>query len=121
MSDKVSATVIALREYTASLLAQARQAEVQSTARSDQKRDHAGPDTPLRDRVRALVLMIPGELLNQGVPIEWFRIRLRGKYRRHPTAGDVAQALRELGWTRKRSWSNGADGFRARWFPPCPE
>jgi hypothetical protein len=73
---------------------------------------------PLVDRLRPLVASVPPEAAARGIPLEYFRTRLRGRYSRHALAGDVAAALRQLGWTRRRGWRASEEGFRARWFPP---
>jgi hypothetical protein len=44
---------------------------------------------------------------------------LTGKYRKQPHAKEVGQALRRLGWCRKRLYAGGYDGARM-WCPPQP-
>ena len=44
---------------------------------------------------------------------------LDGKYRDRPHAKQVGDALRRLGWTRVRLWSNGSDGQRV-WVHQAP-
>lgn len=81
----------------------------------------AGPkayETPLADRLKRLISDIPQD--EQKIPrgIEWFRVRLKGRGGRGAHPGELGLALRNLGWKRKRSWSNAESGFRALWIPP---
>lgn len=73
---------------------------------------------PLPQRVRRVLAEIPPEVASQGIQLRAVAQMLRGKYRGHAHAGEVAAALRQLGWTRARNWSDSADGFRALWYPP---
>jgi hypothetical protein len=51
-------------------------------------------------------------------PLEFYRTRLRGRQRRSAQAGEVGEALRSLGYTRKRAWQSESDGFCSLWHPP---
>ena len=73
--------------------------------------------TTLTERVQTLIRTIPVESQKVGVSLEWFRIRLRGRYAKHALAGDVAGALRAVGWVRRRGWREAEHGFRAKWYP----
>jgi hypothetical protein len=118
MSNNTS-TIVHMREYLSQLTqGTAHAGHAACTAETEQQFKELA--TPLVDRLRVLVATIPPEQAKHGMSIEWFRTRLRGKYCRHAMAGDVAQALRELGWIRRRGWRESEDGFRARWFPGPP-
>lgn len=111
--------VIAMAAYLSDLAAVGRRAEAERKPLPDHPADFSEAAAPLVDRVRPLIAKIPPEALAGGVPLEWFRARLRGKYSRHALAGDVADALRQLGWRRRRGWQASEEGFRAKWYPPA--
>jgi hypothetical protein len=112
----------ALATYVADLTELADRAEQRA------KGPQHGPDelarffedaAPLLERLKVLTAAIPPDAAQAGIAIEWFRVRLRGRRGRGARAGEVADCLRQLGWTRRRSWRDQEDGFRARWFPPA--
>lgn len=74
---------------------------------------------PVRERLAALLERIPDAEKSGGLSLESLRRRLVGKFGRTASYVQVAEALRELGWVRVRSWQHAvAVGFAARWFPP---
>ena len=77
--------------------------------------------TPMSERLRLLVNTIPADVAAQGVSLTALTHMLRGKWRGHAHAGEVAAGLRDLGWRRVRNWSDSANGFRALWFPPLED
>ena len=97
--------------------AERQQHECQSTE-SDQLAQFRETSTPLIDRLEKLIASIPEEERNVPRPLEFFRTRLRGVEGRGAHPGQVGEALRKLGFTRKRAWSAVDDGFRALWMPP---
>ena len=102
-------SVIAAREATA---AAAKQVEVQTW------RERM---TPLENRVSKLLSEIPLELQNQGLALASLRVMLSGKWRGNCHPGELGQALRKLGYQRRRNWSNATASFSARWFPTGSE
>jgi hypothetical protein len=73
--------------------------------------------TPLEDRLKRLLATIPIEVQREGLSLATLQSSLRGKWRGNAHPGEVGDALRKLGLSRKRSW-HGTGGFRALWFPP---
>jgi hypothetical protein len=112
----------ALTAYVTDLVQLSDRAEQQaktSQSTPDQLASFFEDATPLLERLKTLTAAIPPEAARAGVSIEWFRVRLRGRRGRGARAGEVADCLRQLGWTRRRSWRDQEDGFRARWFRPA--
>lgn len=72
----------------------------------------------LVDRLERLLNSLPDNELTLPRPLEWFRIRLRGRGGKGAHPGELGASLRKLGWTRKRSWRENEAGFRSLWFPP---
>jgi len=72
--------------------------------------------TPLVDRVKKLTATIPEAERYTPKNIEWFRTRLKGRKGKSAHAGELGDALRELGYVRKRSWSDKETGYRAKWY-----
>lgn len=75
--------------------------------------------TPLDTRLQKLLDEIPPEVRARGIRLPALIPLLAGRTRQHPAAGDVGQALRRIGYRRKRDWSNGDEGFPAVWYPPA--
>jgi len=73
---------------------------------------------PLTDRIKRLVASLPEPERNMPKTMEFFQARLRGR-KKGKTAhvGEIAAALRKLGYVRKRAWSNPNNGFCAFWYP----
>ena len=72
--------------------------------------------TPVVERLKRLIASIPIEEVNNPRPLEWYRTRLRGIEGRGAHAGQVGNALRALGYERKRAWSGSLSGFRSLWY-----
>lgn len=73
---------------------------------------------PLPDRLKRIIAAMPETERNTPRPLEFFAERLRGRQRLSPHRGELAAALRALGWNRRRCWRNSEGGFRAYWHPP---
>lgn len=73
--------------------------------------------TPLEDRLSKLLTVIPHEVKEQGLSLHALRNMLAGKWRGKCHPGELGNALRKLGYQRRRNWSNGTRSFRALWFP----
>jgi hypothetical protein len=69
-------------------------------------------DTPLNDQIEALMRSLPPAQRNRPWTMDEFVARLHGRYNARPCAGSVGDALRRLGWTRIRDWSNDEGGRR---------
>jgi hypothetical protein len=70
--------------------------------------------TPLDERLKRVLKTIPDEMLNEGVSLASIKVMLRGRWRGHPHPGELAEALRRVGFERVRGWQNGTC-FRAFW------
>lgn len=73
--------------------------------------------TPLETRVSKLLTSIPPEIQNQGLSLTTLRSMLAGKWRGKCHPGELGQALRKLGYQRRRNWSKATSSFSALWFP----
>jgi hypothetical protein len=69
-------------------------------------------DTPLTEQIEALMRSLPPAQRNRPWTMEELVARLHGRYNARPCAGSVGVALRRLGWTRSRDWSQNGDGRR---------
>lgn len=74
-------------------------------------------DIPLTEQIEALMRSLPPIQRDRPWTIEDFLIRLKGRYSARPSSGDVGIALRKIGWTRSRDWSEGGAGRRV-WMAP---
>ncbi len=74
--------------------------------------------TPLTDRLKRVIQAMPEAERTKPRPLEYFAERLRGRQKMSPHRGELASALRALGWTRRRCWQASEVGFRAVWRPP---
>ncbi len=70
--------------------------------------------TPLEERLARLLDTIPIAIQREGLSLSALQASLRGRWRGHCHPGELGTALRKLGFTRRRQWSDGA-GFRALW------
>lgn len=73
--------------------------------------------TPLETRVSKLLTTIPREVQNQGLSMETLRNMLSGRWRGKCHPGELGQALRKLGYQRRRNWSKSTTSFCSLWFP----
>lgn len=69
-------------------------------------------DIPLTDQIEALMRSLPPAQRNRPWTMEELVARLHGRYNARPCAGSVGVALRRLGWTRIRDWSQDGGGCR---------
>jgi hypothetical protein len=70
--------------------------------------------TPLEDRLTRLLTTIPIDVQREGLSLASLQTSLRGRSRGNCHPGELGQALRRLGFERRRNW-RGTDGFRAAW------
>lgn len=73
---------------------------------------------PLAQRVERLLATIPPKVQAEGLSLITLQTQLRARGRGHSRchAGELGDALRKLGFERRRRW-RGAAGFQALWFP----
>ena len=72
---------------------------------------------PLHVRLQKKVDAIPVVSQQQGLSLLELQVRMKGRKGGMPHVGELAAALRKLGWKRRRQWSDSEDGFRAKWYP----
>ena len=72
---------------------------------------------PLHIRLQKKVDAIPTKTQQRGLSLLELQVRMKGRKGGMPHVGELAAALRKLGWIRRRQWSNSEDGFRAKWYP----
>jgi hypothetical protein len=74
--------------------------------------------TPLEDRLRRLLATIPPAVQAEGLSLIALQAQLRARGRGHSRChvGELGEALRKLGFERRRAWS-GSESFTARWYP----
>jgi hypothetical protein len=107
-----------LKSYLAELNAHAANAhaaehavkQAQAAAERDRR-------TSLDDRLKRLLGAIPPEVQAAGLSIVSVQAMLRPRGSEHScaTAGQLADALRRLGFVRERRWRDGRSSFRALW------
>jgi hypothetical protein len=68
--------------------------------------------TPLTDQIEALMRSLPPAQRNRPWTMDELVARLHGRYNVRPCAGTIGVALRRLGWTRLRDWSQNGGGRR---------
>jgi hypothetical protein len=73
--------------------------------------------TPLTERIQKLIASLPECERNTPKTMEFFQTRLRGRKGKTAHVGEIGEALRKLGWIRKRAWSDHEMGFRGYWYP----
>lgn len=74
-------------------------------------------ETPLPEQIEALMRSLPPAQRNRPWSMAELVARLHGRYNPNPCAGEVGRALRALGWTTQRDWSNRGAGRRV-WLSP---
>lgn len=83
------------------------------SARADQWRDQM---RPLRERLTDLLTTVPDDVKRNGVSLSELQVQLRGRKASKAHCGEVATALRQLGYRRVRVWKQSDDaGFNAVW------
>lgn len=75
---------------------------------------------PLHTRVQKKLDAIPRSVQNYGLSLLELQIQMKGRKGGKPHVGELAAALRKLGWKRRRHWSDSENGFRAKWYPSEP-
>ena len=103
-----------LKNYIAQLQAQAEEARRAHEAKAEQERKAAIGNTvkPLTLQIEELMRSLPPAQRDRPWSMDDLVGRLQGRYHAQPSAGDVGEALRALGWVRKRDWTIGHAGRR---------
>lgn len=70
---------------------------------------------PMVDRVRDAIAAMPPEDVANGIKLEQLAGMIKGRYKGHAQPKEVSEALRQLGYTRVRSWRKSEEGFRSTW------
>jgi hypothetical protein len=76
--------------------------------------------TPLIERVKPIVDAMTPEQLAAGIELQELRMQLQGRCHGNAHPGELGQALRELGFNRRRAWNKSDQGFRSRWYRNDP-
>ena len=72
---------------------------------------------PLTEQIQALTSSLSPLQLNRPWAIDELLPMLQGRYQKRPATREVAKALTQLGWQRKRCWKKS--GLNRRfWQPP---
>ena len=86
-------------------------------AQQDRHRPSAQHYKPIEHQLEQLMRTLPPVELQRPWPMAEFISRLNGRYRDKPHPMKVSEALRKLGWVRRRDWSNAGAG-RRYWYSP---
>lgn len=109
------------RRHLRSLVEQQRRdRETEAAAQREARRDNLGNLKPLTEQITELMLSLPPAQRDRPWSIVDLQGRLRGRYKDRPSLGSIGDALRSLGWTRKRDWSQ-TGGSRRVWVLCRPD
>ena len=88
-----------------------------ASVKQDQAAAAGGRLTLLDARLKCLLDTIPPEVQTEGLSIVALQVMLRprGQVRSCCNVGQLADALRRLGFVRERRWRDGQSSFRALW------
>ena len=103
-----------MKHYIGQLRAVAEQAQRQREAALAERGGNGRVqcEEPLEKQIEALMRSLPPAQRNRPWSMDELVARLHGRYHARPSAGSVGIALRQLGWTRIRDWSNNGGGRR---------
>lgn len=111
-----------LRDLAESSAASAARGQADEARRQREEAEQFAQRTmSLPDRLKRIIANLPETERDAPRPLEFFAERLRGRQRLTPHRGELAGALRSLGWTRRRCWRESEGGFRAYWHPPVKD
>lgn len=116
MADTLTTYINDLFESSAAAETRAKLEEVHK--RQEEAEQFAQRAMSLPDRLKRIIAAMPETERTKSRSLEFFAERLRGRQRLSPHRGELAGALRSLGWTRKRCWHKSEAAFRAYWYPP---
>lgn len=106
-----------MKSYVAAYLEQIRTEEPLQAVEDAITYHPSETSIPLIERIRRLVASLPEHERNIPKSMEYFQTRLKGRKGKTAHVGEIANALRKLGYVRKRAWSDPENGFRAFWYP----
>ena len=72
---------------------------------------------PLPNRLQRKLDTIPLSTRQKGLSLLELQVCLQGRKGGMPHVGELAAALRKLGWIRRRQWAKNEGGFCAKWYP----
>ncbi len=72
---------------------------------------------PLPNRLQRKLDTIPLSTKQKGLSLLELQVCLQGRKGGMPHVGELAAALRKLGWIRRRQWTQSEGGFCAKWYP----
>ena len=87
-----------------------------SALKASEVHNDADQKPPLEQQISSLMQSLPPVVRFRPWTIQELRLRLKGRFKRYPSAGDIGIALQSLGWTRRRDWTNAGRGRRI-WMP----
>ena len=94
------------------------QKQATDTARAASWRDEM---RPLPERLADLLKTIPDDVKATGLSLSTLQSQLRGRKATKAHCGEVATALRQLGYQRARVWKQSHEqGFSSKWTAPTP-
>jgi hypothetical protein len=103
--------------YTSRLMDLARRNQAQRTARKAAQTEAIATErlVPLEVRLKRWLATVPEANQIEGLSLEALRQQLRGRKRGGAHTGELAMALRALGFRRVRRWGANREGFAAVW------
>lgn len=116
MTDALTTYIRDLVEATAE--SASRDQSDEARRQQEEAAKYAERATPLTTRVKRVIAAMPESERNKPRPLEFWAERLSGRQSLTPHRGELAAALRSLGWTRQRCWNRPSEGYPALWFPP---
>ena len=117
MNDQTQMYIASLRAHTH---AQARLRQLAQEVADLERLAQLKRQRPLDDQITTFMRSLPPAQRDRAWSMGDLLPHLTGKYRATPHAKEVGQALRRLGWSRKRLYAGGYDGARY-WFPASPQ
>lgn len=111
----------AVRQYLARQVSEASSIGA-ATPAGPEKRLPPALREPLKARVARLLDKVPAEVKQRGIPVVTLQQYLRGRSYQFAHSGEIAGALRALGWVCRRTQSRQAinEGRSGHlWFPPA--
>lgn len=101
-----------LKRYIEALKMDAKAATRKSQAAQSLQTQRQTYVKPLTVQIDELMRSLPPSIRDRAWAMEDLVGRLQGRYSARPHAANVGQALRALGWMRKRDWSASGHGRR---------
>ena len=86
-------------------------------ANAGQSENSSATLAPLHIRLERLLDTIPQSQKQEGLSLSELQSCLRGRKGRLPHIGEMGDAMRKLGWRRRRAWSKANSAFSSKWYP----